>query len=402
MLSTLSNFQAKAVAGNPSRGDVRPKALAHAHVMPRRRSITPRHDPLVPTQSSRFGAQRAQLVRSSWQSNRRHTASTSRSAFGGLLQASIEESIPALLLAGVALRNAIVIVGEGDGVLVERLGSFDRQLGSGLHFKIPIVERLAFNDTFREKVLDVAPQQCITADNAPIKADAVVYYKIVDFEMARYKVEELVPALTNLVLTQLRNEVGRLSLDETFSARGRLNSQLLKELDTATGAWGVKVTRVEVRDILPASSISGALEKQMTAERIKRATILESEGFREAALNEAEASGKSAVIEAEARSTAVVFAAEAEKKRRELEAEGLSVAIKSLAGTLGVSTEKAAELYLARDYIEANKEIGQGPGAKVLFMDPSSIPGSVATLGSLLSDDGKSAGPECSESRAGR
>jgi len=322
----------------------------------------------------------------------KRSSTTTRAGLDDILYAVATARIPAfpaLLAAGLAvyaISKSFTIVGQGDGALIERLGVYNRTLTPGLHFMIPFIEYLSTKKTLRERVLDVPPQQCITTDNAPITADAVVYFRIADLKKERYNVENLVFALQNLVLTQLRNAVGRLTLDETFSARATINTQLLNELEIATKQWGVEVTRVEVRDILPASSISNALEKQMTAERIKRAVVLESEGTREAAVNTAEGAAQSTIIDAKAQADRVILAAEAEKTQRLLLAEGLAAAVDDLAKRLDMSTSEAANLYLARDYIQANQAVATSNGAKVLFMDPNSIGGAVATLSGIATN----------------
>lgn len=276
------------------------------------------------------------------------------------------------------LASGITLVAQSEEVLVERLGQFNRRLSPGLHYVVPLLERISYRADLREKVLDVPKQQCITSDNAPITADAVVYYQIFDSYLSRYKVQELVPAISNLVLTQLRNEIGRLTLDETFSVRAQLNARLLAELDQATDKWGIKVTRVEVRDILPASSITAALEKQMTAERSKRAQILESEGEQTAAVNSA--SG---------RADALVLEADAQRQRLLLEAQGLASAILAVHKALSVdgsdiSMKDAASIYLSKSKLETDATIGTGSSSKVLFMDPSSAAGAIAGVGELL------------------
>ena len=284
----------------------------------------------------------------------------------------------AVVVPVAVLASGITLVAQSEEVLVERLGRFNRRLSPGLHYVVPLLERISYRADLREKVLDVPKQQCITSDNAPITADAVVYYQIFDSYLSRYKVQELVPAISNLVLTQLRNEIGRLTLDETFSVRAQLNARLLAELDQATDKWGIKVTRVEVRDILPASSITAALEKQMTAERSKRAQILESEGEQTAAVNSA--SG---------RADALVLEADAQRQRLLLEAQGLASAILAVHKALSVdgsdiSMKDAASIYLSKSKLETDATIGTGSSSKVLFMDPSSAAGAIAGVGELL------------------
>lgn len=221
----------------------------------------------------------------------------------------------ALLIGGggVALSSAKVIQ-QGNEALVERLGVYDRKLEPGLKFVVPVLERVAYQGTIRERVLDIPPQPSITRDNVSITVDAVVYWRIVDMAKAYYKVQDLQSAMVNLVLTQIRAEMGKLELDETFTARSQINDLLLQELDEATDPWGVKVTRVELRDIIPSQAVQESMELQMSAERRKRAAILTSEGEREAAVNSARGKAEAQVLDAEARQKSLVLQAEAEQK----------------------------------------------------------------------------------------
>ncbi len=161
------------------------------------------------------------------------------------------------------------------------MGSYNKKLDPGLNFIVPFLDKVVYKQTTREKVLDIPPQSCITKDNVSITADAVVYWRIVDMEKAYYKVENLQAAMVNLVLTQIRSEIGKLELDQTFTARSEINEILLRELDISTDPWGVKVMRVELRDIMPSKAVLESMELQMTAERKKRAAILTSEGERD-------------------------------------------------------------------------------------------------------------------------
>ena len=169
--------------------------------------------------------------------------------------------------AAVCVRKAVRVIKQGDVSIVERLGKFHKRLEPGFHVLIPFVDQIRATLTEREQVLDIPPQKCITSDNAPLSADAVVYWRIVNAEKSIYAVVNLELAIQNLVLTQLRAEIGKLTLDMTFSAREQINQILLEELDAATAPWGVKITRVEVRDIVPNTEILRAMEMQMAAER---------------------------------------------------------------------------------------------------------------------------------------
>jgi regulator of protease activity HflC (stomatin/prohibitin superfamily) len=170
--------------------------------------------------------------------------------------------------------SSFKIVNQGEEALVASFGKYKRKLPAGPHFILPFIDTVSYKGSIKEQVLDIPPQQCITRDNVSITADAVVYWRVVDMEKAFYRVENLRQAMANIVLTQIRAELGSLELDETFTARNKINEVLLRDLDDATDPWGVKVTRVELRDILPAKAVQEAMEMQMTAERRKRAAIL--------------------------------------------------------------------------------------------------------------------------------
>jgi regulator of protease activity HflC (stomatin/prohibitin superfamily) len=278
----------------------------------------------------------------------------------------------ALIFIGY-LFSSVKIIARAMRHWVERLGRFHRKLTPGLHVIFPPIDRIVFQETIREKVLDVPPQQCITSDNVSLMADAVVYWRITDMIKARYAVEDVQRALVNLVLTALRAEIGRMDLDQTFSSRAEINARLLAELDEATDPWGIKITRVEVRDIQPSKTVQDSMEKQMAAEREKRAAILRSEGEQQASINQAAGAAKAQLLRAEA-----------EKRQRLLLAEGTAEAIKTIAAALQEHPEAANALQylMAQSYIDMGLKVGSSPSSKVIFMDPRSIP---ATLQGLVS-----------------
>ncbi|MCL6435907.1 MAG: paraslipin [Leptolyngbyaceae cyanobacterium HOT.MB2.61] len=304
----------------------------------------------------------------------------------------------ALLIGGggVAISSAKVIQ-QGNEALVERLGVYDRKLEPGLKFVVPVLERIAFQETIREKVLDIPPQPCITRDNVSITVDAVVYWRIVDMEKAYYKVQNLQTAMVNLVLTQIRAEMGKLELDETFTARSQINEILLRDLDIATDPWGVKVTRVELRDIIPSQAVQESMELQMSAERRKRAAILTSEGEREAAINSARGKAEAQILDAEARQKAVVLQAEAENKAtilraqaerqsQVLKAQATAEAIKIVEQVLSssASATEAGKVLLALSYLDMGTTIGKSDSSKVLFMDPHTVPAALQGMLSMV------------------
>ncbi|MEO1183621.1 MAG: SPFH domain-containing protein [Cyanobacteria bacterium J06636_27] len=304
-----------------------------------------------------------------------------------------------LALGGSALAGSVKITNQGNEALVERLGSYNKKLEPGLRFIVPFVDRVVFHDTIREKVIDIPPQKCITRDNVAIEVDAVVYWRIMDMEKAYYKVENLQAAMVNLVLTQIRSEMGQLELDQTFTARSEVNEILLRDLDIATDPWGVKVTRVELRDIIPSKAVQDSMELQMSAERKKRAAILTSEGERESAVNssrgraeaqvlEAEANQKAVILRAQAEKEATVLQAQAEREQQVLKAHAIAQSSEILAQKIkeNPSAQQALEVLLAMGYLDMGSSIGKSDSAKVMFMDPRTIPGSIEGIRSIVSD----------------
>jgi regulator of protease activity HflC (stomatin/prohibitin superfamily) len=298
---------------------------------------------------------------------------------------------------GAGAASSVRIINQGNAALVERVGSFRKRLDPGLNFLIPGLDRMVFQDTLRLKVLDIAPQSCITADNVSITVDAVVYWQIIDMERAYYKVQNLEFAMVNLVQTQIRGEIGKLQLDQTFTARSQISDILLEELDTATDPWGVKVTRVEIRDITPSKAVQDSMELQMSAERRKRAAILTSEGDREAAVNTArgnadaqvlaaEARKKAAILEAEAQQQSILLKAEADRQSRLLKTQAIAESMELLT-TMLKSDPKAhgsLQFLLAQTYMDMGTTIGQSDSSKVLFLDPRSVLGTIEGMKEVL------------------
>lgn len=280
-----------------------------------------------------------------------------------------------LILGGSTVFGSVKIVNEKNEYLVERLGSYNKKLSSGLNFIVPFVDRVVYKETIREKVIDIPPQSCITKDNVSITVDAVVYWRIMDMEKAYYKVENLQSAMVNLVLTQIRSEIGKLELDQTFTARTEINELLLRELDISTDPWGVKVTRVELRDIMPSKAVQDSMELQMAAERKKRAAILTSEGERDSAINSAQGKAESRILEAEAQKKAEILQAEAERQQQILKAEAIAKAIDILTEKLKTDPNagEALQFLLAQNYLDMGVKIGSSDSSKVMFMDPRNI-----------------------------
>jgi regulator of protease activity HflC (stomatin/prohibitin superfamily) len=280
-----------------------------------------------------------------------------------------------LALGGSAVFGSVKIVNEKNEYLIERLGSYNKKLSPGLNFVVPFIDRVVYKGTIREKVIDIPPQSCITKDNVSITADAVVYWRIMDMEKAYYKVEDLQSAMVNLVLTQIRSEIGKLELDQTFTARTEINEILLRELDVSTDPWGVKVTRVELRDIVPSKAVQDSMELQMAAERKKRAAILTSEGERDSAINSAQGKAESRILDAEAQKKAEILKAEAERQQQILKAEAIAKAVDILTEKLKTdpNAREALQFLLAQNYLDMGVKIGSSDSSKVMFMDPKNI-----------------------------
>lgn len=287
-------------------------------------------------------------------------------------------SIIALVLGGSTLKGTVKIISEKNEALVESLGQYSRKLKPGFNLLVPFLDKVVYQGTTKEKVLDIPPQSCITKDNVAISADAVVYWRIVNMEKAYYKVENLHKAMQNLVLTQIRSEMGQLELDQTFTARAEINETLLRELDTATDPWGVKVLRVEVRDITPSKAVQDSMELQMAAERQKRADILTSEGERDSAINSAQGRAEAQVLQAEAEKKAAILQAEAAAQQEVLKAQATARALDILIDKLrsdraDTTASEALQYILAQSYLEMGLKIGESDSSKVMFLDPNSL-----------------------------
>ncbi len=305
-----------------------------------------------------------------------------------------------LALVGSGVAGSVKIVKEKEQYLVESLGSYKGRLDSGLNFVTPFIDKIVYKDTIKEKVLDIPPQSCITRDNVSISVDAVVYWRIMDMYKAHYKVENLRDAMVNLVLTQIRSEMGQLELDQTFTARTEINEILLRELDIATDPWGVKVTRVELRDIVPSRAVQDSMELQMSAERKKRAAILTSEGEKDAAVNsakgkaearvlDAEARKKSAILDAEAEQEAIVLKAKAAQKEKILQAQATAEALGIVAQKLQSDPQghEALKFLLTQNYLDMGTAIGNSDSSKVMFLDPGSIVSTLEGMRSIVGNN---------------
>ncbi|KHC92759.1 MULTISPECIES: SPFH domain-containing protein [unclassified Thermotoga] len=278
----------------------------------------------------------------------------------------------------VLAASSIRIVRPYERGLVERLGKFKREVGSGVHFIIPFFERMIKVD-MREKVIDVPPQEVITRDNVVVTVDAVIYYEITDAYRVVYNVSNFEMATIKLAQTNLRNVIGELELDQTLTSRERINMKLRTVLDEATDKWGVRITRVEIKKIDPPQDVTDAMSKQMKAERTKRAAILEAEGYKQAEILKAEGQKNAAILRAEGEAEAIKRVAEANMQKLILEARGQAEAIKLVFNAIHEGNP-TKDLLTVR-YLETLKEIANGQATKIFLpFEASSI---LASLGAI-------------------
>ena len=279
----------------------------------------------------------------------------------------------------IAVRN-IVVVQQSRAYVVERLGAFQTVWGVGLHFKVPFIDRVARRVSLKEQVLDYPPQPVITKDNVTMQIDTVVYFQITDPKLYAYGVEQPMAAMETLTATTLRNIIGDLELDQTLTSRDVVNTKMRSILDEATDPWGIKVNRVELKNILPPQDIQNFMEKQMKAERDRRQAILQAEGQKKSAILIAEGEKESAILKADAEKQAAILRAEAEKQAAILKADGEAQAIRSvqqaLADSLEMLNEKAPnDSVLKLKAIEAMQKVADGQATKIII--PSEMQGLV-------------------------
>ena len=287
-------------------------------------------------------------------------------------------TIVILVIIFAALVSCASIVPQENAYVIERFGKYLKTWDAGLHFKIPFIDRIARKVLLKEQVADFAPQPVITKDNVTMQIDSVVYFKVMNSHDYTYGVENPIMAMENLTATTLRNIIGDLTLDETLTSRETINSQMLQIIDEATDAWGIRVNRVELKNIQPPAAIREAMEKQMKAEREKRAAILTAEGEKQSMILTAEGRKESAVLEAEAQKQATILAAEAQKEKEIREAEGKAEAIRQVheATSVGLKAIKEAgadEAVIKLKSLEAFEAAAQGQATKIII--PSEIQG---------------------------
>ena len=293
-----------------------------------------------------------------------------------------------VILVLVIIVSCIKIVPQANAVVVERLGGYLATWGVGLHFKAPFIDRIAKRVLLKEQVVDFPPQPVITKDNVTMQIDTVVYFQITDPKLFAYGVENPIMAIENLTATTLRNIIGDLELDETLTSRETINTKMRASLDVATDPWGIKVNRVELKNIIPPAAIQDAMEKQMKAERERREAILKAEGEKRSTILVAEGKKQSAILDAEAEKQAAILHAEAQKERMIKEAEGQAQAVLKVQqataeGLRMIKEAGADESVLTLKSLEALTKVADGKATKIII--PSEIQG-IAGLATSLKE----------------
>jgi regulator of protease activity HflC (stomatin/prohibitin superfamily) len=289
-----------------------------------------------------------------------------------------------LVLAVVLVAMGVKSVPQGMEYTVERFGRYTRTLRPGLNLITPIIDRVGAKLNMMERVMDVPSQEVITRDNAMVTVDGVVFFQVLDAAKAAYEVSQLERAVLNLTITNVRTVMGSMDLDELLSQRDKINAQLLHVVDDATTPWGIKVTRIEIKDITPPRDLVDAMARQMKAEREKRANILEAEGFRQAEILKAEGEKQGAILDAEGKRQAAFLEAEARERLAEAEAKATHMVSQAIAkGDLN-----AINYFVATKYIDSLKAIAMSPNEKLVLMplEASSVIGALGGISELAKE----------------
>lgn len=289
-----------------------------------------------------------------------------------------------LVFAVLMVFMSVKSVPQGMEYTVERFGKYTNTLTPGLNIIVPIIDRIGNKMIMMEQVMDVPSQEVITKDNAMVTVDGVIFYQVMDAAKAAYEVSQLAWAILNLVMTNIRTVMGSMDLDELLSRRDDINARLLSVVDDATTPWGIKVTRIEIKDIAPPKDLVEAMGRQMKAERLKRASILEAEGLRQSEILRAEGAQQAAILEAEGRKEASYRDADARERLAQAEARATLM----VSDAIGKGDVQAINYFVAQKYIEALKEIGVANNSKLVFMplESSSVIGALGGIGELAKE----------------
>jgi regulator of protease activity HflC (stomatin/prohibitin superfamily) len=314
--------------------------------------------------------------------------------------------IPAIIVVLVLafIINAVKIVPQASEFIIERFGKFHKTLHPGLNIIIPFMDRVSSKISMKETVLNVTQQEIISKDNASVQVDGIAFFQVMDAKRVTYTVNNLGLAMENLIMTNIRSVMGAMDLDDMFSNRAVMNAQLLTVLDEATDPWGVKIVRVEIKDITPPKDLLDSMAQQMKAERVKRADILKAEGEKQSEILKAEGEKMGRILNAEADKESQILAAEAEKMKQALEAEGYkeaqfrkaearersaqaeAVAIQVVSDAIAKGDIKSIQYFVAQEYIKALAQLASSPNSKTIMMplEASSVIGSVGGISELL------------------